>query len=109
MKQNEPQWERPRKLSAHYFTYSTLSNIISYCDIDTVIELLNIGSGFVFNSTLLSIQANFGIQRQKLVASASFWDDLLKNEVFASYDAATLVEPLRQIREEKSNCMLDIF
>ena len=57
-------------------------------------------SGFVFTSTLLSISDNLQVQKQKLQESASFWDDLLKNEIFSSYDATTLVEPLRVIKQE---------
>ena len=66
MREMQAAWVKPRKLTAHHFTYSTLSNVISYCDIDTIIKLFDTGSGFVFNANLLSIITNLEAFKQKL-------------------------------------------
>ena len=45
-------------------------------------NLLQLGSGFVFNATVMSIMANLGDFKTKLEEQSSYWSDLQANEAF---------------------------
>ena len=66
----------------YYFKYKEVINILQYCDLDSVTNLLQLGSGFVFNATVMSIMANLDDFKTKLGEQSSYWNDLQASEAF---------------------------
>ena len=66
----------------YYFKYKEVVNILQYCDLDSVTNLLQLGSGFVFNATVMSIMANLDDFKTKLEEQSSYWNDLQASEAF---------------------------
>ena len=66
----------------YYFKYKEVVNILQYCDLDSVRNLLQLGSGFVFNATVMSIMANLDDFKTKLEEQSSYWNDLQASEAF---------------------------
>ena len=57
-KSRKTNWVKPRKISAHHLSYNELIMILSYCDIDTTVSLLDIEDAFIYNANIMSIRDN---------------------------------------------------
>ena len=97
-------YSRAPTYSVYHFKYKELVHITQYCDLDSVMNLLALGSGFVFNAAVMGIMANLDGFKAKLEEQANFWSDLEANEAFQeSKEPKKHLEHLRELLEKSKS------
>ena len=95
-------WVKKRIISAHHLSYNELMLILSYCDIETTVSLLDIRDHFVYNANILSIKTNLAPFTALLESTPNYYEEILASGVFSdeSCNASSLMESLNALEEQ---------
>ena len=73
----------------YYFPYNLLIQILTYCDVETSIRMLDIRDDFVFTANMLSIRRNIDLIGAKLESMPTY-EDLASSEELKEFNTESL-------------------
>ena len=107
---NRGNWAKKSKVELNRFSYYEMSLILSYCDVDTQLSLLDIQDSFVWISNVMGIKANLESFEAQLQEASDHDQDILASwQQTEGGQAAELLDLAREVENEASQVSVDRF